>query len=204
MSLSSTIIEAQILNLGQWPVRVTGTFSVGSVLTASLSTGYAATGYQWTRNGSDISGQTNSTYTVLTTDRGSVIGCRATGLSYTASGATVPVTVPGVPTGVSASAANASVTGTFTAPTDNGGSAITSYRMPVYRASDNVLLGTATGSASPLTLSGLPNGVAVYVKVAAVNSVGIGPLSAASSAVTPNLSAVSKVINGASLNATSL
>ena len=204
MSVSSTLIEAQILNLGQWPVRVTGTFSVGSVLTASLSAGYAATGYQWTRNGSDISGQTSSTYTIQSGDRGTTIGCRATGLSYAASGATVPYTVPGAPTITGVSAANQSVTATFNAPADTGGTSIIGYQMAVYRASDNTLLGTTSGAASPLTRTGLTNGVAVYVKVAAVNSVGVGPQSSASSNVTPNLSAVSKVINGAPLNATSL
>lgn len=185
MSIVDQIKSAAILGLAKNPVAITGTLGAGNVLTASLRTGFSATGFQWTRNGSDISGQTASTYTQLTSDRGAVIGCRAIGLSYAGTGGTVPVVAPGAPTGVSASAGNGSVTATFTAPADNGGSAITGYQMPVYRASDNLLLGTATGSGSPLTLNGLPNGVAVYVTVAAVNAIGVGTPSAASSSVIP-------------------
>ncbi|QBP75393.1 fibronectin type III domain-containing protein [Herbaspirillum huttiense] len=185
MSITSAMVEAGILGLAKIPVVISGSLGAGNVLTASLRPGYSATGFQWTRNGSDISGQTASTYTQLTTDRGSVIGCRATGLAYSGSAGTVPVVAPGAPTGVSVSAGNGSVTGAFSAPADNGGSAITGYQMPVYRASDNLLLGTATGAASPLTLSGLPNGVPVYIKVAAVSAVGVGAQSAPSASVSP-------------------
>ena len=170
-------------NRGGTRAVITGLPTVGSVLTASLTGTATATAYQWTRNGSAISGATSSTYTVQTADRGASIGVSIT----SAIGATVavPATVPAAPTGVSAVAGNAQVTGSFTAPTDNGGSAITGYQMAVYRASDNVLLGTVSGSASPLTLTGLTNGVAVYIKVAAVNAVGVGAQSAASANVTP-------------------
>ncbi|MBN9356227.1 MAG: hypothetical protein J0I15_07260, partial [Herbaspirillum huttiense] len=154
MSIVDQIKSAAILGLAKNPVAITGALGAGNVLTASLRTGFSATGFQWTRNGSDISGQTASTYTQLTSDRGAVIGCRAIGLSYAGTGGTVPVVAPGAPTGVSASAGNGSVTGTFTAPADNGGSAITGYQMAVYRASDNAYLGSANGSASPLTLNG--------------------------------------------------
>ncbi|MBW9336213.1 hypothetical protein FEE59_22095 [Herbaspirillum sp. RU 5E] len=177
---------ATAFGLGQGPVSITGALGAGNVLTAALRPGYSVTSFQWTRNGSDISGQTANTYTQLTTDRGSVIGCRAIGLAYAGSAGTVPVVVPGAPTGVSATAGDGSVTGTFTAPADNGGSAITGYQMSVFRASDNVLLGIATGSASPLTLNGLTNGVAVYVTVAAVNAIGVGAQSVASGSVVPS------------------
>ena len=192
MSIVDQIKSAAILGLAKNPVAITGALGAGNVLTASLRTGFSATGFQWTRNGSDISGQTASTYTQLTSDRGAVIGCRAIGLSYAGTGGTVPVVAPGAPTGVSASAGNGSVTGTFTAPADNGGSAITGYQMAVYRASDNAYLGSANGSASPLTLNGLTNGVVVYVTVAAVNAIGVGTPSAVSSNVTPKLAIASQ------------
>lgn len=194
---------ASVFGLTRGPVSIAGTLGAGNVLTASLRSGYSATGLQWTRNGSDISGQTANTYTQLTTDRGSVIGCRAIGLAYAGSAGTVPVVVPSAPTGVSATAGDGSVTGAFTAPADNGGSAITSYQMSVYRASDNALLGTATGSASPVTLSGVTNGVAVYVKVAAMNGAvpSYGPQSTASNTVTPAMaSGLSRVVNGYAVN----
>jgi hypothetical protein len=185
MSIVDQIKSAAILGLAKNPVVITGTLGAGNVLTASLRAGFSATGFQWTSNGSDISGQTANTYTQLTTDRGSVIGCRAIGLAYAGSAGTVPVAVPGVPTGLTATAGNGQISGVAIAPADNGGAAITGYQMPVYRASDNVLLGTAAGAAPNLTLTGIANGVAVYVKMAAVNSVGVGPLTAASNIVTP-------------------
>lgn len=173
-----------------WPLRggvraiITGAPAVGNTLTASLSGGATATSYQWTRNGANISGATSSTYVVTTADRGTSLGVTiVTSLSSTAMA--VPFTVPGAPTIGTASPLPTGVSCTFTAPSDNGGSAITGYQMPVYRASDNVLLGTATGASSPLTLTGIANGVAVYCKVAAVNAVGVSSLSAASNTVTP-------------------
>jgi len=194
MSITSAMVEAGILGLAKIPVVISGNLGAGNVLTASLRPGYSATGFQWTRNGADISGQTATTYTQLTSDRGTVIGCRAIGLSYAGIGGTVPVVAPGAPTGVSATAGNGSVTGTFTAPADNGGSVITGYQMAVYRASDNAYLGSANGSASPLTFNGLTNGVAVYVTVAAMNAIAVGAPSAASSNVMPKLAIASQNI----------
>jgi len=51
--------------------------AVGNVLTATPNTGWTVAGYQWTRNTVDIVGQTSSTYTVVSADPGSLIGCRA-------------------------------------------------------------------------------------------------------------------------------
>ena len=111
MSITSAMIESSVLGLAKNPVVITGNPGAGNVLTATLSAGYSASSLQWTRNGADIAGQTANTYTQLNTDRGSAIGCRAIGLSYAASGVTVPVTVPGAPTGLTASAGNAQITG---------------------------------------------------------------------------------------------
>lgn len=188
MSIVDQIKGAAILGLAKNPFTIVGTMGAGNVLTVTPLDGYTATPsttYQWTSNGADIAGQTSNTYTQLTSDRNKTIGCRVAGLAYFVGAGVVPLAVPGAPTGISASAGNAQITGTATAPADNGGSAITGYQMPVYRASDNVLLGTATGASPTLTLTGIANGVAVYCKMAAVNAVGVGPLSAASSTVTP-------------------
>jgi hypothetical protein len=68
----------------------------------------------------------------------------------------------------------------FTAPTSDGGSAITSYT--VTSTPGNI---TATGSASPITVTGLTNGTAYTFKVKATNAIGTGPESAASNSVTP-------------------
>ncbi len=97
-----------------------------------------------------------------------------------AAAAGTPVTVPGAPTSVSASAGNTEATVTFTAPADNGGATITSYTVT---SSPGGI--TASGSSSPITITGLTNGVAYTFTVVATNSVGNSVASSASSAVTP-------------------
>jgi hypothetical protein len=87
---------------------------------------------------------------------------------------------PGAPTIGTATAGDASASVTFTAPTDTGQSAIVSYTVT---SSPGSL--TGTGSASPITVSGLTNGTAYTFTVTAANATGTGPASAASNSVTP-------------------
>ncbi len=89
-------------------------------------------------------------------------------------------TVPGAPTIGTATAGNAQATVTFTAPGSNGGSAITGYTV-----TSNPGGLTGTGSASPITVTGLTNGTAYTFTVTATNAIGTGPASAASNSVTP-------------------
>jgi hypothetical protein len=89
---------------------------------------------------------------------------------------------PGAPTIGTATAGDASASVTFTAPTNNGGSAITSYTVT---SSPGSL--TGTGASSPITVSGLTNGTAYTFTVTATNATGTGPASAASNSVTPAL-----------------
>lgn len=71
------------------PVSITGTAEVGEVLTALLAPGWSVTGYQWTRDGSDISGSTDSTYTLVSADASTNVSVRVTGLSYSATAVAV-------------------------------------------------------------------------------------------------------------------
>ncbi|MDG0792381.1 X2-like carbohydrate binding domain-containing protein [Cohnella ginsengisoli] len=91
-----------------------------------------------------------------------------------------PVTTPGAPTSVTATAGVKEATVSFVAPSVDGGSAITGYR--VVSAPDGV---EATGSGSPITVTGLRAGVSYTFNVQAINAAGSGPMSAASNAVTP-------------------
>jgi uncharacterized protein (TIGR02145 family) len=92
-----------------------------------------------------------------------------------------PSTVPGAPTIGTATAGNTQATVTFTAPGSNGGSAITGYTVT---SSPGGFI--ATGSASPITVTGLTNGTAYNFTVTATNANGTGPASSASNSVTPS------------------
>ena len=94
--------------------------------------------------------------------------------------AKVSTTVPGAPTGVSATAGVGQATVSFTAPVSTGGAAISSYTVT---ASPGGM--TASGSGSPLTVTGLTNGTSYTFTVTATNSVGTSSASSASSAITP-------------------
>jgi len=89
-------------------------------------------------------------------------------------------TVPSAPTGVTAKAGNGQAVVSFTAPV-NGGSGITSYEVKAVQA--NI---TATGTGSPITITGLTNGVTYTFTVKAINSAGSSTASDASNPVTPS------------------
>jgi hypothetical protein len=93
---------------------------------------------------------------------------------------TVAATVPGAPTIGLATAGDGRVSVAFTAPPSNGGASITSYTV-----SSNSGAVTATGSSSPITITGLTNGSAYSFTVRAMNSAGTSAASAASNSVTP-------------------
>ncbi len=100
----------------------------------------------------------------------------------------VPATIPGSPTGVSATRGNASAVVTWTAPASNGGSAITSYKVTATDLTTAVNGNeTCTWTTGPLTCTVLllTNGDSYTFKVTPTNSVGPGPASAASTAIVP-------------------
>lgn len=77
---------------------ITGTASVGSVLTCSQGTWLGSPssyGYQWQRNGTNIAGQTANTYTVVTADAGTTVGCVVTATnSFGSRSATATIAIP--------------------------------------------------------------------------------------------------------------
>lgn len=88
--------------------------------------------------------------------------------------------VAGAPTNVQATGGNAQATITFNAPADNGGLTITSYTVTASPGGN-----TASGSSSPITITGLTNGTSYTFTVYATNAAGNGPTSSSSNSVTP-------------------
>jgi hypothetical protein len=92
-----------------------------------------------------------------------------------------PLKAPSAPTiGSATQASSTSVSVTFTAPTDIGGGAISSYT--VVSSPGNII---ASGSSSPVVVTGLTTGTAYSFRVFANNAYGNSPASASTNVITP-------------------
>jgi hypothetical protein len=95
---------------------------------------------------------------------------------------TAAATVPGAPTiGAAIPTGQTTATVAFTPPSSDGGSAITSYSAISTPGSI-----TATGSSSPITVTGLTASTSYTFKVRATNAVGNGSYSSDSASITTN------------------
>lgn len=125
-----------------------------------------------------------------------------------------PFTTPGAPTSVVGTRADASVSLAWSAPSSNGGSAVTDYLIEFASGGSYSTFLDGSSSNTSTTVTGLTNGTAYTFKVSAINAAGTGSASTASSAVTPltvpsvpqNLSATASnqtvVLNWSTPNAT--
>lgn len=104
-------------------------------------------------------------------------GDNITGVNFTSTASAGPPDAPIIGT-VNPGDARAIVS--FSPPASDGGSPITSYVV-----SSDVGNKTATGTTSPITITGLTNGTTYRFKVQAANAAGTGPASALSDQVTP-------------------
>ena len=165
--------------------------------------GWSVTGYnvyQGTSSGGEAAAPVNSSlatttsYTVTGLTNGTTYYFTVTAVNRVGDGepssevAATPVTAPGAPTGLTATAGNTQVTLTWTAPASDGGSPVSGY---------NVYQGTSPGgeAAAPVnsslatttsyTVTGLTNGTTYYFTVTAVSAVGQSPPSAEASAALP-------------------
>jgi hypothetical protein len=95
--------------------------------------------------------------------------------------------VPAAPTIGPATFGNASATVRWTAPSTDGGSAITGYLVRVLDGTGGQVgaLRPADATATSLVVTGLTNGASYQFQVAATNAVGTGPNSALSAVVMP-------------------
>ena len=98
-----------------------------------------------------------------------------------------PYGTPGMPTGVRATAGNASATITWDAPASDNGRSIIGYRIEASSESGWYLVSADTrSSATSFTATGLVNGATYLFRVAAITIGGAGPESVPSNAVTPS------------------
>ncbi|MCF1432628.1 hemagglutinin [Agrobacterium vitis] len=148
-----------------------------SPYTYAVSSGTLPAGMSLNTSTGEISGTPttagSASFTISATDANSATSSASYSLAVAAG-------LPGAPTIGSATAGNSQATVSFTAPVSNGGAAITIYTVTASPGG-----ATATGSASPITVTGLANGTAYTFTVTATNSVGTGTASAATSSVTP-------------------
>ena len=160
------------------------TYSVSPSLPAGLSLNTSTGVISGTATGTVAS----TTYTVTATD--------ANGDSETntfAFAVTDQPTAPGAPTiGAATSTGQTTATVAFTAPASTGGAAITTYTVT---ASPGGV--TATGSSSPITVSGLTAGTAYTFSITATNAAGLTSSSSSpSSSITTESAPVQNNNNG--------
>src|SRR6185437_14019436 len=131
--------------------------------------------------------QSPITVTGLTNDHVSytftvaAVNANGSGALSAASNSVTPTsTVPAAPTSVTAAAGDGQASVSFTPPTDTGGLTIDRYDVVSSPASAG-----ASGTGSPIVVSGLTNGIHYTFTVAAHNSVGEGAASAPSNDVQP-------------------
>ena len=181
---------------------ISGTPRVGVTLTADTSNiadddglDNVSYSYQWIRSdngeGTDIAGETGSTYTLVLADLGKTIKVK---VSFTddadndetlTSEATVAVaaTVPSAPQSLTVTSGSQTqeLDVSWQAPSSNGGSDVTGYRVQWKEAVDSwetesdVSEATVTGTTH--TITGLTGGVEYAVRVMATNDAGDSPAS---------------------------
>jgi hypothetical protein len=161
----------------------------------AAASGYPAPTVQWqlsTNGGSsftDIGGANGSSYsaTAALSDSGKKFRAVFTNASGTVNSAVATLTVavvPDPPTIGTATAGPSSASVAFTGPANNGGSPVIDYTASCTTSAPGVN-GSATGNASPLTVSGLTPGAIYTCAATARNAIGSSAPSGASNQVVP-------------------
>ena len=194
---------------------ISGTAQVGETLTADISAIVDADGltnvdfsYQWLADDAEIQNATDSTYTLMDDEVGKVIKVKVTftddadneeSLTSEATNA-VAATVPDAPEHVRVFADDAQgLDVAWEAPTNDGGSPITGYKVQWKEAADSwdtaEDVSEATVSGTTHTISELTGGAEYTVRVIATNAVGDG-LPSGEQTGTPGETAPPELVGG--------
>jgi hypothetical protein len=169
--------------------QATISFTAPSNDGGSVITSYTATsnpeGITGTQNQSEsgtitVTDLTNGTAYTFTVTATSAVG---TSDASAVSTSVTPATVPDAPTDVAAIAGNTQAIVSFTAPSNDGGSLITSYTATSENGGFTRTV-SQEGSGA-ITVTGLTNGIAYSFTVTATNALGTSAASAFSTSVTP-------------------
>jgi hypothetical protein len=171
-----------------WTAPATGgppsSYTITPYIGSSAQTPVSAGGSATSKVVGGLTAGTSYTFTVQATNPS------GTGPESAHSNAVSPTgaVAPGAPTGAAAVADSTSALVSWTAPGNDGGSAITGYTVTPFDGSTALSSTQVDGSTTQTRITGLSNGTAYTFKVAATNSAGTGSASAASNAVTPKQS----------------
>ncbi|MHB9119156.1 MAG: beta strand repeat-containing protein, partial [Burkholderiales bacterium] len=165
-------------NPGAQNFGTTPTLSATASSSLTVAFTSATTGVCTVTSGGALTFLTTGTCTINANQAGDGSHLAASQVSQSFS---VNAVVPGAPTIGTASPGDTQATVSFTAPAFTGGAAITGYTV-----TSNPGGVTGTGSASPITVTGLTNGVPYTFTVKATNAAGDSLPSSPSNSVTPN------------------
>ncbi|MFZ4648201.1 MAG: fibronectin type III domain-containing protein [Patescibacteria group bacterium] len=190
ITISFNVVQAYISGISQSASQITLFWNTSSYSTTQvgygLTTAYGSTTVEKDLNPmvtehqqviTDLAPCTTYNFKILGTDS---LGNSVHDVDSNNYVTTLGCTTPSEPTNIEVVGGNGQATVSFTPPYANGSSPITGYT--IISEPGNI---TATGSSSPITVTGLTNGTSYSFRVAALNSVGAGPYSATSSAVVP-------------------
>lgn len=167
IGLSATVTAAANRATVTWLAPVSdGGSSIISYTVTSEPGGFTSTTADGITLTADVTGLTNGTSYIFRVNATNAVG---TSSASFASVAVVPYTVPNAPTAVSAVPSNASCALTWSAPSDNGGSAITGYKITASPAITPISIGVMTS----YNVTGLTNGIEYVFYIQAINARGL-------------------------------
>jgi hypothetical protein len=163
-------------NPGAQNFGTTPTLSASATSTLAVSFSSSTTGF-CTVSGTTLTPVAAGACTINADQAGDSTYAAATTVSQSFA---INAVAPGAPSIGTATGGDTQATVTFTAPASTGGGTITGYTV-----TSNPGGLTGTGASSPITVTGLTNGVSYTFTVTATNGAGTSLASAASNAVTP-------------------